>query len=853
MQTVFHIFLRDLKRILTNPVAIVITLGVCIIPSLYAWTNILANWDPYENTATVPIAVVITDEGADVPGMGEMNAGAMVRDRLKENHQLGWTFVDDEETAKYDLSAGKYYAAFIIPRDFTQRLAGVLEGTPEPAHIDYLVNEKLNAVAPKVTDTGATTLENEIASQFVSVAGGAVTEKLKGAVNTAADEADDARGTVEQSLTQSASLLRDLAGTLDKTSDTIGASRTAVAAARETTGELAGTASNLKTTLSGALDDLGQTRSAVQSTAGSLAAALGNGSAAIARISSTAAYDIGELAGDAGAAQGQVDRALAELRGTLTTLENLLQALKNARDDVKAAGAGTQGGLGEKLDASIAQLDTFINTLKGELDRLQGISDNLKESADSVRDLSTTVSDAIGTATSELAGLQSSLLTDTAPALASGLDAFADAGGDVAGAAETVSALLSQANGTLEVLDGMLDEASGAVGTTSETVESAADDMDRLAAELAALGSVRDADAVADILKLDPATVGTYASSPVKMADEAVFPVANYGSGVAPFYTNLALWVGGFVLVAIYKLEVDPEGIGVIAPWQSFLGRWLLLAALGQVQALICCIGDIVLGIQCVAPAAFVFAGMVASAVYVLFVYALAVAFKHIGKALAVLIVVLQIPGASGLYPIQMQPGFFRALGPLLPFTYGINAMREAVAGFYDGYYLKNLAMLLVFIIPSAIIGIGIRRYLLSVNTLFDRRLAATDLMVAEREAAGAATARPIVLARALLSSPDRRSAVLARTRRFRTSYPTLVRRGLVALVAVPLALLGLLFILPAKFALLMCWIVSLVALSTYLIVIEYLKDRADAVVAVADSERTHALGAHARKGGDAR
>ena len=81
MQTVFRIFRRDLKRILTNPVAIIITLGVCIIPSLYAWTNILANWDPYENTATVPIAVVIMDEGADVPGMGEMNAGAMVRDR----------------------------------------------------------------------------------------------------------------------------------------------------------------------------------------------------------------------------------------------------------------------------------------------------------------------------------------------------------------------------------------------------------------------------------------------------------------------------------------------------------------------------------------------------------------------------------------------------------------------------------------------------------------------------------------------------------------------------------------------------------------------------------------------------
>ena len=155
MSTVFRIMLRDLKRILTNPVGLVITLGVCIIPSLYAWTNIVANNDPYENTSTVPVAVAVLDRGADVEGLGNINAGSMVRERLEENHQLGWMFVPSADEAQEGVKAGRYYAAFVIPEDFTEGLAGVLDGHVEPARIAYYVNEKENAVAPKVTDTGA--------------------------------------------------------------------------------------------------------------------------------------------------------------------------------------------------------------------------------------------------------------------------------------------------------------------------------------------------------------------------------------------------------------------------------------------------------------------------------------------------------------------------------------------------------------------------------------------------------------------------------------------------------------------------------------------------------------------------
>ena len=286
--------------------------------------------------------------------------------------------------------------------------------------------------------------------------------------------------------------------------------------------------------------------------------------------------------------------------------------------------------------------------------------------------------------------------------------------------------------------------------------------------------------------------------------------------------------------MAIYKLEVDREGIGDFKPWQGFFGRWLLLNLIGLVQALVCCIGDLALGIQCENPAAFVFAGVVESFVYVFFIYALSVAFKHIGKALGVLIVVLQIPGASGLYPIEMQPDFFRALNPWMPFTYGINAMREAIAGFYGDYYVHNLLVLLVYLIPALLIGVAARRHLLNINNLFDRKLGETDMMITERVGMETPHFRLSTIVKALLD----KETSLASAASFELRYPVYIRRGFAALVVVPLALLVLMFATEAKFAMLVLWIVSLVVICTALIVIEYLHTRVAEKTDLADMSR---------------
>ncbi len=864
MGTIARILGRDLKRLAASPVALVVAVGVCLVPALYAWVNILANWDPYQSTSTVPVAVVVEDKGAEVPGMGEVNAGDMVRERLEENHQLGWTFVDQDEALE-GVRAGRYYAAFVIPPDFTSTLAGVLDGHPTQARIGYYVNEKANAVAPKVTDTGATTLEDQIAGQFVSLAGETVTQRLQGAVGSAAGDVDGARSSALRSLRATQGRLDDLADSLEGADGTVGAAREAVGRARKTLSATADAAGGLASSMDSALGSLADAREGLRSFARGLDERLGEGASAISGLSSTASQDIGRIAGDVGWAQGRLDAALSRLRVANGDVAGMAESLGAARDKVASlepaddAQRALQQQVVSALDEQVALLEGLASGQASALDELQGISNEVSDGAKSVDGLATSVNDAVQAGTGSLDALRTDLATGAAPELSSALDALADAGGRLAGGTGSLVPMIEQADAGLAQLDALLAQSQSTLAETADSLRGSADRMGALADDLAAVQSARALPAVGDVLSLDPASTGAALGSPVQMVDEPVFPVANYGSGVAPFYTNLALWVGGFVLVAIYKLEVDREGLGdvEVTPTQAFFGRWLLLALLGQVQALTCCVGDLALGVQCVSPVAFVLAGMEASLVYVLVVYSLAVALKHVGKALAVLLVVLQIPGASGLYPIQMQPAFFRALGPWLPFTYGIGAMREAVAGFYGTNYARDLAVLALFAVPALLLGVVARRRLLGANALFDRKMAQTDLLVTERDGEKDA-GRLALLVDALASSPAHREAFLARAARFELAYPRRVRRGVVALLAVPLALLALLFAHPAKLLLLSLWVVSLVAASAYLIWLEYVHERLAERAGLARMDRDELVAlaedaARAEKGGEAR
>ena len=846
MRKAFQIFKRDLRRLLKNPVAVIVTIGVAIIPSLYAWFNILANWDPYENTSTVPIAVVIDDEGAKVGDMGQINAGDMIREQLEENTQLGWTFLDSEDEAVEGVRSGRYYAAFVVPSDFTASLGDIVDGDVSPAHISYYVNEKANAVAPKVTDTGSTTLDNEITDQFLEVAGKTVIEKLQDAMGGAAAKADETRDTVVTDLRDVSGTLAGLADGLDGAQGTLADARVTVAQARATLQDLSGSATRVSGSLTDALGTLSDTRAKATSLAAQLSGALGSGAGSLSGISADANHAIGQVTGSIGWAQGKLDGAISQAGHVSDdTLGSLATSLGRVYNKVSALPDDTPGKADvlAGLDDAIAQVRATQADLAGKVDALKQVSSDIKDANDTVGGLADGVNDAIQSGASSLSGLQQQVSGTTMPALSAVLDDVSAGAGQLAGGAAALSPMLDQVDATLSQLDGILAQCASSVAGAAASVRDAGQKVGSLANDVAAIEGLQTVGAVSTVLDLDPEDVGTFLGSPAQLVTESVFPVANYGSNVTPFYTNLALWVGGFVLVAIYKLEVDDEGVGDFMPWQGFFGRWLLLNLIGQLQAIICCVGDLCLGIQCVSPVAFVFAGMVESFVYVFFIYALSVAFKHIGKALGVLLVVLQIPGASGLYPIEMQPEFFQALKPWLPFTYGINAMRESVAGFYGCYYAQNLGMLLVFLIPALLVGVAARRHLLNINALFDRRLAETDLMISERTDMEGACFRLSTIVKALMDSGGYKRTFMARVAHFELRYPVYIKRGFAALIIVPLALTALMFVLPAKFGLMIVWVISLVVICTFLIVVEYLHSRVGQKTTLADMSREELYG----------
>ena len=589
-----------------------------------------------------------------------------------------------------------------------------------------------------------------------------------------------------------------------------------MAQARTTLQDLSGSATRVSDSLTDALGTLSDTRAKATSLAAQLSGALGSGAGSLSGISADANHAIGQVTGDIGWAQGKLDGAISQAGHVSDdTLGSLATSLGRVYNKVSTLPDGTPGKADAlaALDDAIAQVRATQADLAGKVDALKQVSSDIKDANDTVGGLADGVNDAIQGGASSLSGLQQQVSGTTMPALSAVLDDVSAGAGQLAGGAAALSPMLDQVDATLSQLDGILaqcaDSVSGRREGPGQKVTSLADDV-------AAIEGLESVGAVSDVLDLDPEDVGTFLGSPAQLVTESVFPVANYGSNVTPFYTNLALWVGGFVLVAIYKLEVDDEGVGDFKPWQGFFGRWLLLNLIGQLQAIICCVGDLCLGIQCVSPMAFVFAGMVESFVYVFFIYALSVAFKHIGKALGVLLVVLQIPGASGLYPIEMQPEFFQALKPWLPFTYGINAMRESIAGFYGCYYAQNLGMLLVFLIPALLVGVAARRHLLNINALFDRRLAETDLMISERTDMEGAHFRLSTIVKALMDSGGYKRTFMARVAHFDLRYPVYVKRGFAALIIVPLALTALMFVLPAKFGLMVVWVISLVVICTF-------------------------------------
>ena len=202
---------------------------------------------------------------------------------------------------------------------------------------------------------------------------------------------------------------------------------------------------------------------------------------------------------------------------------------------------------------------------------------------------------------------------------------------------------------------------------------------------------------------------------------------------MAPFYSTLSIWVGGIVLVAMLKVGVSEaavEGLKKVKNYQMYLGRYVIFLIVGLLQSTLICLGDLFyLGIQCKHPFLFMLAGWFSSIVYVNIIYTLTVSFGDIGKAVSVILLVIQVAGSGGTFPIEVAPAFFKAVYPLLPFVHSMRAIRETIGGMYGMTYWTSLGKMSIFLILSLILGLVLRKPIIKLNDAFMEKLEDTHLI----------------------------------------------------------------------------------------------------------------------------
>ena len=822
MHTVFAIFLRDVKRILRNPVALVVTMGVAIIPSLYAWCNILANWDPYANTGNIQVAVANEDEGTTSTLVGHLNAGQQTVTQLKSNRQLGWRFVSKQHAVD-GVKAGKYYAAIVLPKDFSSSLIGTVTGEKNQPSITYYINEKMNAIAPKITDTGATTIDEQINATFVSSVADAVAKQVKAAAGNTTDSLHTAQSDVVNNLNDTINQLETVQQQLGGTRSTLDKATTTIDSAKQTNTALASEIDDALDTITNTSDLLAQTRAQTQRFSTTLTGALDNGSTQLSGLQVTVGNVTGTMLNGLNTTQDALSQVSSSMRGVNSTAGEALDGMDNA---LKASGLDPDSQTYKDLSTQISEARKQLTFQQQRINAFDHDTTSIITSGkNTATALNSDITSLSNNGTAAMAKARANLTDAVMPNLSSGLDTLSLANGSLAGTLTTLQGTLKQGNGLLDQLSRTVSQTNATLAGTQTQLANLSKQLSTTRTDVASLSSSRMFQQLSEMLGLNANEIGSFVGEPVHLDEKVLYPVENYGSAVTPFYTNLALWVGGFVLVAIYKLEVDrDEKIRKYTPRQGYMGRWLLFVTVGFLQAIIATIGDLALGIQCEHPFLFVLAGVFASFVYVNIIYALAVAFRHIGKAIAVILVIIQIPGAAGLYPIEMMPEFFRRLKPFLPFTYGINAMRGPIGGMYANHYWLDMLSLFWYLPAALFIGLVVRKLALNLNRLFDNRLADTDLMITEHNEG---TVEPLKFtAAAQQFAEDYPEVISQRALHFFRLYPRLVRGGFLLLTVLPFAFLLLLFITRMKLAMLLGWIISIIVIDVYLIVVEYLRER---------------------------
>ena len=632
----------DVRRLSRSVVTVICVFGLALVPCLYAWFNIMSNWSPYtsDSTKNLKIAVASSDVGTDFIGM-KLNVGDIILEKLKANDQIDWQFPDSVQGVMDGLYAGDYYAGLIIPEDFSASILGFTDGEMDHPEIIYYDNQKMNAVASRVTDRAQGIIKDQINSIFVAT----IVDELStftSVFNGMGLSAEDALQSLDNQLGSIKSDLKTYAAILNSMSTVTKSAATVTGMTNDLLPDVTDMLINSRKTIVNIQDRLTTSKQDVVYTADAI-------------------------------------------RNTSEELRNTVERLDSAVDGDPAEAGGSyvdwdslfgEGGITEYEGEILDDLYADVNKqLHESVIRFDDILQKTNIDKNLIASMST---------------LQDSL--------------------------KNLDSLLAKVEGDIDSQSMTLQQYTDALNSCTVSIESTEDVLNymvRMVSNLqSSVNELRTSESftkLIDLLKDDVGGLVEYLSSPANLEVVRVYALENFGSGMAPFYTTLALYASALLSVSLMHTHVKRRNdIPMLNTTEAFFGRYFVFFAIGQFTALITVLGNLYyIGIQCYAPFQFWLAAAIASLVFTLLNYGMVFALGNIGEAIAIIVLVVQVAGSGGTYPLEMLPQIFRDLYKFMPFNYAMTAMRETIAGSYDHVYLKSILVLLLMaaiLIPLSLV-----------------------------------------------------------------------------------------------------------------------------------------------------
>ncbi|WP_279106146.1 YhgE/Pip domain-containing protein [Mobiluncus curtisii] len=762
MNKVLFIIRDDFRQIRSSVMVRIFMVLLITVPLFFTWFNVLATWDPFSNSGRLQIAVASTDEGYTSKLLNvKVNVGDTVLKELAVNDQFDWVLTSKNQALE-GARSGEYYAAIVLPEDFSQSMFTFYAGGAAPANITLYTNEKKNPLSANLTKQGAQGVTAQINTTFsrtlAEVAVG-IAEDVSSYLDTADTQA--ALGRLNNRLEVLCTQLNSGANTVSSLSTLIGSAVPLVTGAEQLAAGVRDSFDGVGATLGSGVKSTGGTDDPFAVVSSGLDDAV-----------SLAADNISNL-------QVQLDNLLDSTNSTTQSSAAAVKQLQILLDKQIIGFQQTRTAIEQSLGSSGADLlgkdstvDRFLTDMDAAIARQQSLSERLGSIAADLRrgvtldsDLRESARHAIAEAQQAIDMARSNYEKNLQPKIESLRENLDSAGKNVKVFRSYLEAMRADLSGSA---GGMIESMRRSQKTLVDTAQRMRDGANRLDQAREQITSTRgevDLDQIATTLGADPKGFARLISSPIAVQRNAVFPVATFGVGMAPLFTVIALWVGALLAGVFLRTDVSPNvgqrylnsvadrkhpdaaaaadtdaaessrsvepgtKPGETAPTpavksavkaaekkyvfvgaQEYLGRYFLFWVIGMAQSTLLMIGLIVfVEIEPTHPFLLILAGWIISTVFTNIVYTLVVALSNAGKALAVVLLVLQISAAGGAYPLELLPQWFQNISPWLPATYAINLMRSAIAGIYAGDFAYNLVIILVFLIPNLVLGLVLR------------------------------------------------------------------------------------------------------------------------------------------------